>query len=158
MMDKDPIETQSYRETQHTLHVVGKVSRDAEVRIEPSRAPKKIWLSVTVIVLLGCGVLGLVLNSKKANTIERISLEQEHIKVLAQQLSSLTQTDLIVFPDGRVWYVRSVRGKNLEVVGWVGDNARSEDIDSFVLREDHVTIVRHNDPAWPVQRDRFLSQ
>lgn len=54
--------------------------------------------------------------------------------------------------------MRSVHGKNLEVVGWVGDNARSEDIDSFVLREDHVTIVRHGEAAWPVERDRFLGQ
>ncbi len=157
-MNKDPIEPQSYTETRRTLHVVGKLPRDAEVRIEHSRTPKKIWLGVAVIALLGCGVIGLVLNSKKTNTIERLSLEQEHIKVLALQLSSLTQTDLIVFPDGRVWYVRSARGKNLEVVGWVGDYARSEDIDSFVLREDHLTIVRHSDLAWPVQRDRFLSQ
>lgn len=46
----------------------------------------------------------------------------------------------------------------MEVVGWIGGNTMSEDIDSFVLREDHVTIVHHNDSAWPIQRDRFLSQ
>lgn len=111
-----------------------------------------------MIALFGCGVIGLVLNSKRTNTVQMPSPEQEHIKDLSEQLSSLTQTDLIVFPDGRVWYVRSVRGKNLEVVGWVGDNARSEDIDSFALREDHVTIVRHGESAWPVERDRFLGQ
>ena len=157
-MDKDRIETQFYAETQRTLHVAGKSSRDAEARIERSKPPKKIWLGVAGIALFGFGVIGLVLNSKRTNTIERPSSEQERIMVLAGQLSSLTQTDLIVFPDGRVWYVRSVHGKNLEVVGWVGDNARYEDIDSFVLREDHVTIVRHDESAWPAVRDRFLDQ
>lgn len=157
-MDKDLIETQSYTETQRTLHVVGKSSRDLEVRIKPSRTPKKIRLGVAFIAPFGFGVIGLVLNSKRKNTIEQPSPEQESIKVLAEQLSSLTPTDLIVFPDGRVWYVRSVRGKNLEVVGWVGDNARSEDIDSFVLREDHLKIVRHDESAWPAERDRFLDQ
>ena len=157
-MDNDPIETQSHTEMRRTLHVVGKSSRDAEVRIENSRTPKKIWLDVAVIALFGFGVIGFVLNNKRTNTIQRASPEQERIKVLEKQLSSLTQTDLIVFPDGRVWYVRSVRGKNLEVVGWVGDNARSEDIDSFVLKEDHVTIVRHDASAWPAERERFLDQ
>lgn len=157
-MDNDPIEAQSHTETRRTLHVVDKSSRDVGVLIEPSRTPKKIWLGVVFIALFGFGVIGVVLNSKSTNTIERLSPEQERIKSLAQQLSSLTQTDLILFPDGRVWYVRSVHGKTLEVVGWVGDNVRSEDIDSFALREDHVTIVRHNESAWPVERDRFLAQ
>lgn len=157
-MDKNPNEAQSYTETQRTLHVVGKPPRDAEVRTEHSRSPKKIWLAVVVMALFGFGVIGLVLNSKRTATIERPTPEQERIKILAKQLSSLTQTDLIVFTDGRVWYVRSVRGSNMEVVGWIGGNAMSEDIDSFVLREEHVTIVHHNDPAWPAQRDRFLSQ
>jgi len=157
-MDKDPIKTRSYTEIRPTLQVLGKSSRDAEVRIETSRTPKTIWLVVVVIALCGIGVIGLVLNSKKNNTVQMPSPEQEHIQDLAERLSSLTQTDLIVFPDGRVWYVRSVRGKNLEVVGWVGDNARSEDIDSFVLREEHVTIVRHDESAWPSERDRFLDQ
>lgn len=157
-MDQNPNEAQPYTETRRTLHVVGKSLRDAEVRTEHSRTPKRVWLTVVVIALFGFGFIGLVFNSKRITTIERPSPEQERIKVLAQQLSTLTQTDLIVFPDGRVWYVRSVRGKNMEVVGWIGGNTMSEDIDSFVLREDHVTIVPHNEPAWPVQRDRFLTQ
>lgn len=148
-MDKDPIETQSDTGIRRTLHVVGKPSRDVEGRIEHSGTSKKIWLGVAVIAVLGCGFVGLVLNSKRTHTVQQPTPEQVRIKILAQQLSSLTQTDLIVFPDGRIWYVRSVRGKNLEIVGWVGDNARSEDIDSFVLREDRVRIVRHDDPAWP---------
>lgn len=157
-MDQNPKEAQPHTETRRTLHVVSKSLRDAEVRTEHSRTPKRVWLTVVVLALVGFGAIGLVLNSKKTTTVERPSPEQERVKVLAQQLSSLTHTDLIIFPDGRVWYVRSVRGKNMEVVGWIGGNTMSEDIDSFVLREDHVTIVHHNDPAWPVQRDRFLSQ
>jgi hypothetical protein len=157
-MDKVPVEKQSHLKTQCSLHVVRKSSRDAEVQIESSRTLKRTWLGVAVIALFGCAIIGLVLNNKRTNTIQRPSPEQGRINDLAEQLSSLTQADLIVFPDGRVWYVRSVHGKNLEVVGWVGGNARSEDIDSFVLREDHVTIVRHDQSAWPVERDRFLAQ
>ena len=96
--------------------------------------------------------------SSRTNAIQRSSPEQERIEVLAEQLSSLTQTDLIVFPYGRLWYVRAVRRKNMEVVGWVGDNIRSENIDSFVLREGNFTIVRHNESAWTAERDRFLEQ
>jgi hypothetical protein len=46
----------------------------------------------------------------------------------------------------------------MEIVGWVGDNVRSKNIDSFVLKEDDFTIVRHHDPGWPMQRDKFLAQ
>lgn len=109
------------------------------------------------MALVGCCLIGLVVSNRQTSAVERPSPEQDRITALVKQISSLTQTDLIVFPDGRVWYVRSVRGKNMEIVGWIGGNTRSEDIDSFVLREDYVTIV-HNDPGWPVQRDRFLSQ
>jgi len=157
-MDKDPIETQSYTETHRTLHVVGKSSRNAKVRIDHSGAPRKVRFGVAVIALFGSCVIGVVLNNKRTNAIQRPSPEQERIEVLVEQLSSLTQTDLIVFPDGRVWYVRAVRGKNMEVVGWVGDNTRSENIDSFVLRKGDFTIVRHNESAWPAERDRFLDQ
>lgn len=157
-MDKNPIKTKSHMETRRALHVVGKVSRNAEVRIDHSGAPKKIWLGIAVIALFGSCVTGLVLNNKRTDAIQRSSPEQERIEVLAEQLSSLTQTDLIVFPYGRVWYVRAVRGKNMEVVGWVGDNIRSENIDSFVLREGNFEIVRHNEPAWTAERGRFLEQ
>ncbi len=75
-----------------------------------------------------------------------------------KQLSSLTQADLIVFPDGRVWYVRAVHGKNMEVVGWIGNNIRSENIESFVLKEDDFAIVRRHDPGWLMQRDKFIEQ
>jgi len=119
---------------------------------------QKTWLGVVVIALHECCLIGLVVSNRQTSVAERPSPEQERIAALAKQISSLTQTDLIVFPDGRVWYVRSVRGKNIEVVGWIGGNTRSEDIDSFVLREDNVTIVHHNDPAWSIQRNRFQSQ
>ncbi len=118
----------------------------------------KIALGVAVIALFGCCVIGLVVSSKRTKIIQQQSPQQEHINRLADQLSSLTQSDLIVFPDGRVWYVRAVHGKNMEVVGWVGDNVRSENVDSFVFKDDTFTIVRHNDPAWQAQRDKFLEQ
>ena len=157
-MDKSSIETQLSPETGRTLYILDKSPHDDEVRIEDRRAPNMFWLGVAVCALLGVGVFSLVLNSKRPNPIERPRPEQERVKTLTEQLSSLTQTDLIVFSDGRVWYVRSVHGKNLEVVGWVGDNARLEDIGSFALKQNHVTIVRHGEAGWPAQRDKFLGQ
>lgn len=77
-------------------------------------------------------LIGQVVGNRQTIAVERPSPEQEHITALVKQISSLTQTDLILFPDGRVWNVRSVRGKNMEVVGWVGSNSRTEDIDSLV--------------------------
>jgi len=70
------------------------------------------------------------------------SPEQERITALAKQ--SFHSLSLIVFPDGRVWYVRFVRGKNIKEVGWVGGNTRTKDMDSFVLREDRITLVHHH--------------
>lgn len=157
-MNKRPINTRSRPESSRTLHVLDKLSSNGEVQADPSGSRQKTWLGVVVIALLGCCLIGLVVSNRHTSVVERPSPEQERIAALAKQISLLTQTDLIVFPDGRVWYVRSVRGKNMEVVGWIGGNTRSEDIDSFVLREGNVTIVHHNDPAWPIQRDRFLSQ
>jgi hypothetical protein len=157
-MDKDRIEAQSPTEPRSSLHVLGNHSRNEEGRIDHSRASSKTWFGVVVIALLVFCVIGLAVSKKGTDVIQPPSPEQVRIEALDEQLSSLTQTDLIVFPDGRVWYVRSVHGKNLEVVGWVGDNARSEDIDSFVLGDDHVTIVRHDESAWPAERDRFLDQ
>lgn len=157
-MDKQPIETPSHREPRGSLHVLGKSSRYEEARIDRSLTSGKIGLGVAVIALLGCCVIGLVVSNRGTNAIERPSSEQKRIVARAEQLSSLSQTDLIVFPDGRVWYVRAIHGRNMEVVGWVGDNVRSENIDSFVLKEDTFTIVRHNDQAWQAQRDRYLEQ
>ena len=138
--------------------MVSKLQANNEVRTDPSASSQKAWHGVVVIALVGCFITDLVVSKRQTSAVVRPSPEQERITALANQICSLTQTDLIVFPDGRVWYVRSVRGKNMEVVGWVGGNSRYEDIDSFVLRESHVTIVPHNNPAWPVQRDRFPSQ
>jgi hypothetical protein len=157
-MHEDPIKMQSHTESRRPLHVVGKSSHSEDTRIYPAGPRGKVWLGVLVIALLGSCVIGLTISKKRINVTQRPSPEQQRLKALSEQLYSLTQTDLIVFPDGRIWYVRSVRGRNPEVVGWIGDNTRSEDTDSFVLREDHFTIVRHNDPAWPLERDRFLNQ
>jgi hypothetical protein len=71
---------------------------------------------------------------------------------------NITSVDLIVFPDGRVWYVRDVQGGNMEVVGWIGDNAKSEDINSFVLLDHDFTIVRKNDPKWADDRGKYFKQ
>jgi hypothetical protein len=157
-MHEDPIKMQSHTESRRPLHVVGMSSPKDNARIDPARTRGKIWLRVVVIALLGSGVFGLTVSKKRPNATQRPSPERQRLNALSEQLSSLKQTDFIVFPDGRVWYVRAVRGRNLEVVGWIGDNTRSEDTDSFVLREDHFAIVRHNDPGWPLERDRFLNQ
>jgi hypothetical protein len=123
-----------------------------------SLTSRKIGLGVAVIALLGCCVIGLVVGKKRNKHSPAKVSTTKHISGLANQLSSLTQTDLIVFPDGRIWYVRAIHGRNMEVVGWVGDNVRSENVDSFVLKDDTFTIVRHNVPAWRAQSDRFLEQ
>jgi hypothetical protein len=157
-MNKRPINTRSHTESRRTLHVVDKLPSNDDARTNPSRSSQKTWLGVVVIALVGCCLVGLTVNNKRSSAVERPSPEQERIAALTKQVTLLTQTDLIVFPDGPVWYVRSVRGRNMEVVGWVGGNTRTEDIDSFVLREDRITLVHHNDPAWPAQRDRFFSQ
>jgi hypothetical protein len=31
----------------------------------------------------------------------------------------------------------------MEVVGWAGDNVRSENVDLFIVKDDTFTIVRH---------------
>ena len=140
-----------------SLHVVRTSSAHGELRIDHARARGNIGLGVAM-ALLGCCVIGLVVGNRQANVVPRPSPEQERAASLAKQLSSLAKTDLIVLPDSRVWYVRAVHGNSLEIVGWVGDNARSEDIDTFVIKEGPVTIVRHKDPTWPKERDRFINQ
>jgi len=74
--------------------------------------------------------------------IRRQSPQQQQVTALVQQLSTFRQSDLIIFPDGRVWYVRDVQGGSMEVVGWIGDNTKSEDINSFALADHDFTIVR----------------
>ena len=157
-MNKDQFETRSRTEPRGSLHVLGKSSCDEEACMDRSLTSRKIGLGVAVIALLGCCVIGFVVGNKGTNIVQQQSPQQKHINGLADQLSSLKQTDLIVFPDGRIWFVRAIHGRNMEVVGWVGDNVRSENVDSFVLEDDTFTIVRHNDPAWQAQRDRFLEQ
>jgi len=157
-MDNYPIETQARTDSRRSLHVMNKTSHSHELPDDHSGTRYRVLFGVVVIALFVSCVIGLVVRSRRTNLIQQQPPQQEHINTLADQLSSLKQTDLIVFPDGRVWYVRAIHGKNMEIVGWVGDNVRSENIDLFVLREDNFTIVRHNDPNWPTQRDRFLEQ
>jgi hypothetical protein len=156
-MDNDPIEMQARNGSRRELHVLDKASHDEELRSDLTGTRHKIWVGI-VVTLFVFGLIGLVVNNKRASRVLQPSSQQERIRSLADQLSTLGLTDLIVFPDGRVWYVRAVHGRNMEEVGWIGDNTRSENIDSFVLKEENLTIVRHDDPRWPMQRDRFLEQ
>lgn len=157
-MDNDPIKTHTLADSRRSLHVLDKSSDHDELRSDQSGTWRKIWIGLVVIALCLSCVICLVVNKKRADIIRPPSPQRDRIKALAEQLASLKQTDLIVFPDGRVWFVRAVHGRNMEVVGSIGDNTRSENIDSFVLREDKFTIVRHLDPGWQMQRDRFLDQ
>jgi hypothetical protein len=157
-MSKDASETQQPTKPRHSPFLVDNSWQSATGQIDRLGAYSKIWEGVVVVALIGACAIGLVVSKQRTKVAQWPSPEQQRIDALSEQLCSLRQTDLIVFPDGRVWYVRSVRGKNLEVVGWVGANTRTEDIDSFVLREDHLTIVHRNDAAWPIERDRFLNQ
>jgi hypothetical protein len=113
--------------------------------------------TIFALVLVGCAASVVTAGCKTAPHQEQ-SQQQRQITALVQQLSTLSQSDLIVFADGRVWYVRNVRGGSMEVVGWIGDNARSEDIDSFVLANSDFTIVRKNDPKWAENRDKYFKQ
>ncbi len=144
--------------SRRTLHVLTGPSRKKSARAAPFVMDRKTWLGVISVTLFVCCAVGLVLYINRARLIRRPSAQQERIQALVEQLTSLTQSDLIVFSDGRIWYVRAVHGKNMEVVGWIGSNIRSENIDSFVLTEGKFTIVRHNEPSWPAQRDRYFKQ
>jgi hypothetical protein len=84
-----------------------------------------------VIALLECCVIGLVVSNNGTNAIQRPSPEQKRILALAEQLSSLSQTDLILFPDGRVWCVHYTGGTwrssvGLNVYGSASSKARQQ--------------------------------
>lgn len=130
--------------------------KKAQLRLKRTRA-RTIWpVAICAVVLVGC-IAGFVIG-KKAPPTQRQSLQQVKIDDLARQVSTLTRSDLIVFPDGRVWYVRGIHGGNMEVVGWIGDNAKSEDIYSFVLANDDFKIVRQGDSMWAKNRDDYFKQ
>jgi ABC-type uncharacterized transport system permease subunit len=119
---------------------------------------RPIWLgAVFTAVLAGC-IAGLAIAGCKTALTQKQSFQQAHTDALVQQISTLKQSDLIVFPDGRVLYVRSIQGSSMDVVGWIGDNVRSEDINSFVLTNDDFKIVRQNDPNWEENRDNYFKQ
>ena len=112
---------------------------------------------LVLVILLVC-FLGILIIFIRSTLIPKHSLPKEQMKSIARQMSALSRSDLIVFSDGRVWYVRGVQGNNIEIVGWIGDNTKSEDINSFVLADDNFTIVRQNDPKWAEARDRYFKQ
>jgi len=125
--------------------------------------PKRTWagrfwlVAICAVVLVGC-IAGFVTVGEKTALTRIRSPQQERISVLVRQVSTLTRSDLIVFPDGRVWYVRSIQVGNMEVVGWIGDNAKSEEIYSFVLANDDFKIVRQGDSMRPKYRDNYFKQ
>ena len=114
-------------------------------------------MAICAVVLAGC-IAGFVIAGKKTRPAERQSLQQAQIDYLARQISTLARSDPIVFPGGRVWYVRGVHNGNMEIVGWIGNNARSEDIYAFVLASSDFRIVRQSDPMWTMNRDNYFKQ
>lgn len=117
------------------------------------------WLRADfLLVILVTGFLSLSIFFSKAALVRKKMPSQGETNSVAMQLASLTQSDLIVFSDGRVWYVRGVQRNNIEIVGWIGDNAKSEEINTFVLAGDNFTIVRQNDPKWADARDKYFKQ
>ena len=119
----------------------------------------RTWLRVDFLwVILVTGFLGLSIFFSRATLVQKKLPSHEEINSVGKQLSSLTQSDLIVLSDGRVWYVRGVQGNNIEIVGWIGDNAKLEEINSFVLADDNFTIIRQDDPKWAEARDRYFKQ
>jgi hypothetical protein len=119
----------------------------------------RTWLRADFLsVILVTGFLGLSIFFSKVALIRKKLPSRGETNSVAKQLSSLTRSDLIVFSDRRVWYVRGVQGNNIEIVGWIGDNAKLEEINSFVLADDNFTIVRQSDPKWVEARDRYFKQ
>jgi hypothetical protein len=120
---------------------------------------RRTWLRADfLLVILVAGFLAFSFFFSRATLVRKKLPSQGETNSIARQLSSLTQSDLIVFSDGRVWYVRGVQGNNIEIVGWIGDNAKSEEIKSFVLTDDDFTIIRQSDPKWAGARDRYFKQ
>lgn len=101
-MHEDPIKMQSHTESRRPLHVVGKSSHSEDTRIYHAGTRGKIRLGVVLIALLGSCVIGLTVSKKRTNVTQRPSPEEQRLDALSEQLSSLKQTDLIVFPDGRI--------------------------------------------------------
>jgi hypothetical protein len=103
-MDRDRFQTRSRTEPCSVPHVLDKSPHCDELRVDPSLTRGKIGLGVAVVALLGCCLIGLVVSSRRTINFQQQSPQQLHIKGLADHLSILTQTNLIVFPGG-VWYV-----------------------------------------------------
>jgi hypothetical protein len=143
---------------------------DRKVIVLPTTTPdtassswERTWMgrtlpaAVLVFVIAAC-FAGIAIISNKSAILKEHSPRQDGIEALVRQVSSLHQSDFIVFSDGRVWYVRGVHDGNMEIVGWIGDNSKSQEISSFVLANGDFSIVRRNDSEWTKYRDRYFTQ
>jgi hypothetical protein len=119
---------------------------------------RRFWLGIVMVPLCALCLLGLIYAGMHAKRGEIDSPTTAQAKDISMQLRSLRQSDLIQFSDGRIWYVRNVQGDNLEVVGWIGDNSRIQDVSSFVLSGNQFRIIRKTDPTWALTRDKYFMQ
>lgn len=138
------------------IHLMYNPIQQSEASSRSTERRRLVWFGVAVVAI--CIVFGIGLTRGSNVKIHEGSITHDEADELSGQLRSLKQSDLIQFQDGRIWYVRSVRGDNMEVVGWVGDNARVEDIPSFVLAGERFRIVHQSDRDWPALRDKYLKQ
>ena len=120
--------------------------------------PQRFWIGIVTVAFCTFCLSGFVRARNNAKLSRNNSLATAQTTDVSNQLHSLRQTDLIQFSDGRIWYVRNVQGDNLEVVGWIGDNAKIQDIPSFVFSGERFRIVRKTDPAWALTRDKYFMQ
>lgn len=139
------------------LHLVDKVVVRSKSLETSKRSYRRVWLGAAALAACTICAIGLV-QSKSAKMNQDRPITASPVDELSRQLRSLTQADLIQFQDGRIWYVRSVRADEMEIVGWIGDNTRVENIPSFVVNGERFRIVRHGDQDWPSARDRYFRQ
>jgi hypothetical protein len=97
---------------------------DRKVIVLPTTTPdtassswERTWMgrtlpaAVLVFVIAAC-FAGIAIISNKSAILKEHSPRQDGIEALVRQVSSLHQSDFIVFSDGRVWYVRGVHDGN----------------------------------------------
>lgn len=146
-----------FEKSDRALHLVDNSIQGSVPAASRSGRSRRVWLGIAVVALCATAGIGFLRSGKGGMNGER-SMTYNQAADLSRQLRSLRQSDLIQFRDGRVWYVRRVQGDDLEVVGRIGDNARIENIPSFVLKDDAFRIVRQGDPDWSAARDEYLKQ
>lgn len=139
------------------LRLAGRIPPESRAGSAFGAWHRRVWFGIVVAALCVSGVFGFMRTGNHGEQKNGLLVPAQTTNLLGQ-LRSLRQSDLIQFADGRIWYVRNVHGDNLEVVGWIGDNLRVEDIPSFVLSGDQLSIVRKSDPAWPSARDKYFTQ